>query len=329
MMTDRDHILNAAMPRPETKGAENVRLGRLNAAGPIMLAPIAGFTDSPFRRIARRYGAGLVVTELISADGIVRMNRKTAELLRFAPEERPIAVQIFGNRPDVIAEAAARVEELGPDCIDLNMGCPARRVCGSGSGAALLLEPKKIYGIASEVVKRVGLPVSAKIRIGWDAGFMTYRETARALEDAGVSFITVHGRTKAQGYGGTADWNVIAEIASVSRVPIVGNGDIRSHEEAWQRLASSGCRAVMIGRGALGNPWVFSGEAPSLPDIAAQIVEHLEMMLSHYGDRGLILMRKHAAHYLRRFHGARHLRSLLVTAEDVSTFCEIVRALRS
>ena len=320
--------MNASIHRPETKGGEGVRLGRLNAAGPLMLAPIAGFTDSPFRRIARRYGAGFVVTELISAEGIVRMNRKTAGLLRFAPEERPLAVQIFGNRPDVVAEAAARVEEMGPDCIDLNMGCPARRVCGSGSGAALLLEPKKIYAIVSSVAKRVRLPVSAKIRIGWDERTLTYRETVRALEDAGVSFITVHGRTKAQGYGGTADWNTIAEIASASRVPIVGNGDIRSHEQAWQRLASSGCRAVMIGRGALGNPWIFSGEAPGLPEIAAQILDHLDMMLSHYGDGGLILMRKHAAHYLRRFHGARHLRSLLVTAEDVSTFREILRAIR-
>lgn len=316
------------MHRPEPKGTEGVRLGRLHAAGPIMLAPIAGFTDSPFRRIARRYGAGLAVTELISAEGIVRMNRKTAELLRFAPDERPLAVQIFGNRPEAVAEAASRVEELGPDCIDLNMGCPARRVCGSGSGAALLLEPKKIYAIASSVVKRVRLPVSAKIRIGWDERTMTYRETVRALEDAGISFITVHGRTKAQGYGGTADWNVITEIASTSRVPIVGNGDIRSHEQARQRLASSGCRAVMIGRGALGNPWIFSGEAPGLPEIAAQIVEHLDMMLTHYGERGLILMRKHAAYYLRRFHGARRLRSLLVTAEDVSTFRGIVHALR-
>jgi len=293
-----------------------IKLGNISAAGKIMLAPVAGFTDSPFRRIARRHGAGLVVTELISAEGIVRANRKTMDLLAFREDERPVAIQIFGNNPAVMADAAAIVEGLGPDMIDINMGCPARRICASGSGAALLLEPKKIRDIAEQMVKRVRLPVTAKIRIGWDQGSLNYPDIVKALEDAGVSMIFVHGRTRAQQYGGNADWNVIRDIAATSRLPIVGNGDIRSHEEALTRMEFSGCPAVMIGRGAIGNPWIFSGAAPAISEVTSAIKEHLDMMLDYYGDRGIILMRKHFVRYIHAFPGAKHIRRDLVVATE-------------
>jgi tRNA-dihydrouridine synthase B len=293
-----------------------INLGTITAAGPLMLAPIAGFFDSPCRRIARRHGAGLTVTELVSAEGIVRMNRKTADLLRFHPEERPIAIQIFGNRPDLMAEAAAIAEGLGPDFIDINMGCPARRICNSGSGAALILDPDMMHDIAAAMVKRVKLPVTAKIRIGWDDERRGYRDGVKALEDAGVAAIFVHGRTRAQQYAGTADWDVITEIAEMARVPVVGNGDIRSHAEALERMASSGCPAVMIGRGAIGNPWIFSGREPSFAEVVAQIKEHLDVMIDFYGDRGIMLMRKHIVRYIHAFRGARHVRRDLVVSED-------------
>lgn len=279
-----------------------------------MLAPIAGFTDSPYRRIALRHGAGLAVTELVSAEGIVRMNRKTAELLRFHEEERPIAIQIFGNRPEVMADAAAVVEGLGPDLIDINMGCPARRICNAGSGAALLLEPKKMFAIASAITARVRLPVTAKIRIGWDHENLTYRDAVKALEEAGVACIFVHGRTRAQQYGGAADWDVIREIVGRASVPVVGNGDITTHGEALDRMEQSGCRAVMIGRGALGNPWIFSGEAPAIAEVVALVKEHLDLMIEFCGERGIILMRKHFVRYIHAFPGARTLRKELVTA---------------
>ncbi len=291
-----------------------IDIGHVRSASRLMLAPIAGFADSPFRRIARRHGAGLVVTELISAEGIVRRNRKTMELAYFHEEERPIAIQIFGNNPEIMSEAAVVVESLEPDMIDINMGCPARRICASGSGAALLLDPKKINTIASSIVKRVHIPVSAKIRLGWDHSSLSYSDTTRALEDAGVSMIFVHGRTRAQQYGGTADWNIIRDIASRARVPIVGNGDIHSYGDAVEKMEFSGCQAVMIGRGAIGNPWIFSGKQPSIEEVVDQIKGHLDLMIELHGDRGIMLMRKHFVHYIHAFHGARHIRKDLVMA---------------
>ncbi|HPA73110.1 MAG TPA: tRNA-dihydrouridine synthase family protein, partial [Spirochaetota bacterium] len=231
--------------------------------GSLILAPMAGYTDSVYRRIARRHGAALTVTELISAEGIVRLNKKTKKLLHFTDAERPLGIQIFGNSPEVMGEAARAVGEMGPDLIDINMGCCSQKVCQSGMGAALLKDPAALGRIAESVVKSVRLPVSAKIRIGWDFASRNYREVVSALEGAGVDFITVHGRTRSQMYSGEADWDIIGEIASASRLPIVGNGDIGSHGEALRRLAESGCAAVMVGRGAVGNPWVFSGKAPS------------------------------------------------------------------
>jgi nifR3 family TIM-barrel protein len=304
-----------------------INLGNITAAGRLMLAPVAGFTDSPYRRIARRYGAGLVVTELISAEGIVRANRKTMDLLSFSEDERPVAIQIFGNNPDVMAEAGAIAEGLGPDIIDINMGCPARRICASGSGAALLLEPKKAHDIAEQIVKRVKIPVTAKIRTGWDHNSLNYTDLVKALEDAGVSMIFVHGRTRAQQYGGSADWDVIREIAEMSRVPIVGNGDIRSYEDALKRMEFSGCPAVMIGRGAIGNPWIFSGATPSMASVVAAIKEHLDMMIECYGDRGIILMRKHFVRYIHAFPGAKHIRRDLVVATDRDEIYRILDSL--
>lgn len=292
-----------------------------------MLAPIAGFTDSPFRRIARQHGAGLVVTELVSAEGIVRNNRKTMDLLGFHEDERPVAIQIFGNRGDLMAEAAVIVESLGPDIIDINMGCPARRICTSGSGAALLLDPHKIYGIVSGIVKRVRIPVTAKIRIGWDHDSLNYSDTVKALEDAGVSMITVHGRTRAQQYGGHADWSVIREIAEMAHVPIVGNGDIRSYDEARERMVFSGCQAVMIGRGAIGNPWVFSGRSPSPAEMVGIIKKHMDYMIEVHGERGIILMRKHFVRYIHAFRGAKHIRKDLVVATDYGVVVGILNSL--
>lgn len=293
-----------------------IDFGNIKAASRLMLAPIAGFTDSPYRRIARRHGAGLVVTELISAEGVVRKNMKTLDLAVFHEEERPVAIQIFGNDPDIMSEAAVIVESLGPDIIDINMGCPARRICASGSGAALLMNPKKIYDIAGSMVKSVRIPVTAKIRLGWDHDSLSYSDTIRALQDAGVSMIFVHGRTRAQQYGGAADWNVIQDIVTRSQIPIVGNGDISSYQEANKRMEFSGCPAVMIGRAAIGNPWIFSGRSPSMLEVVNQIKEHLDLMLDLYGERGIMLMRKHFVRYIHAFRGAKHIRQDLVIATE-------------
>jgi nifR3 family TIM-barrel protein len=283
-------------------------------AGKLVLAPMAGFTDSPYRRIARRHGAALVYTELVSAEGIVRENRKTQDLTRFTAEERPIAIQLFGKDPSVMAEAARRVEALGPDLIDINMGCCAPRVCSGGSGAGLLLDPAHAGAIAAAVAGAVRLPVSVKIRIGWDDSSRNYRELIPRIEDAGISLVAVHGRTRAQKYAGKADWEAIAEIASLSRLPVIGNGDILSYSDALERLGSSGCTAVMVGRAAIGNPWIFNGTRPSDSGLAGEVRTHLGLMSEFYGERGIVLMRKHLARYFHGFRNAARLRGELVRA---------------
>ncbi len=280
--------------------------------GRSVLAPMAGFTDSPFRRIARRHGAALVYTELISAEGITRGNRKTFDLMRYHPEERPIAIQLFGKEAHVMAEAARRVEQLGPDLIDINMGCCAPRVCSGGSGAGLLQDPALAGEIASAVTAAVRLPVSVKIRIGWDESTRNYRELVPRLEDAGVSLIAVHGRTRAQKYTGSADWEAISAITASSKLPVIGNGDIQSHQEALYRLKTSGCAAVMIGRSAVGNPWIFNGKSPSASELAGEVRIHLALMNEFYGEAGIILMRKHLARYFHGFRNAARLRGALV-----------------
>ena len=288
----------------------------LNLKSPLLLAPIAGYTDSPFRKICIKHGCGLTMTELISAEGIIRNNKKTMELLSFTDEERPMAIQIFGKKPEVMAEAASVVTLMKPDFIDINMGCPARKVCGSGSGAFLLKDPDLIFRITESVVKSTSIPVTAKIRTGWDENSLNYMEVARALESAGASFITVHGRTRAQQYSGFADWNIIQEICSEVKVPVVGNGDIDSYEKAFEMMKFSGCAAVMIGRGAIGNPWIFSGIKPEIPEIISQVKEHLELMMEEYGGRGIHMMRKHIVKYINGIKNAAKARTLLVRAAD-------------
>ncbi|MCX7678325.1 MAG: tRNA dihydrouridine synthase DusB [Spirochaetes bacterium] len=295
---------------------KRISLGRLRIASPLVLAPMAGYTDSPFRRIARTHGAGFTVTELISAEGIVRGNAKTKKLLIFTESERPIGIQIFGNDVNVMETAAQIVETFLPDFIDINMGCCAPKVCNVGMGAALLKDVTLLGKIAKKVVRAVHVPVSAKIRLGWDFTNLNYREVIHALEDSGVDFITVHGRTRSQMFSGKSDWNAISQIASFSKVPIIGNGDIASYAEAIARLKESNCAAVMIGRGAIGNPWIFSGKLPTFEERIKQIIHHIDLMISMYGEYGIILMRKHLVKYIHGFRGAALFRNQLLHAKE-------------
>lgn len=293
-----------------------IDLGKIKLASPLVLAPIAGYTDSPFRKICVRHNCGLTMTELISAEGIVRKNKKTMDFLTFSDEERPLAIQIFGSKPEIMGEAASVVESLKPDVVDINLGCPARKVCGSGNGAYLLKDPDLIFRITEKVVKNTTIPVSAKIRTGWDHNSLNYMEVVKALEAGGVTFITVHGRTREQQYSGLADWNIIREICAESEVPVIGNGDIDSYAKAFEMMEYSGCKAVMIGRGALGNPWIFSGETPDVPEIIKQIKEHFNLMFAEYGDRGIHLMRKHIVKYIHGIKNAARARSSIITASN-------------
>jgi len=254
------------------------------------------------------------MTELISAEGIIRKNSKTMDLLDFSDQERPIAIQIFGKNPDAMGKAASVVESLHPDVIDINMGCPAKKVCGSGNGASLLKDPDLVFRITESVVKNTSIPVSAKIRTGWDDNSLNYIEVVKALEAGGITFITVHGRTRAQQYSGLADWNIIRDICRESVVPVIGNGDIDSHEKAIEMMKFSGCKAVMIGRGAIGNPWIFSGKIPDVHEIIAQVKEHFDLVIDEHGERGLHMMRKHIVKYIHGIKNASKARSAIIIA---------------
>ena len=304
-----------------------ITIGKISLKSPLVLAPISGYTDSPFRKIAAKHGAGFTMTELVSAEGIVRNIKNVVELMDFSDEERPLGIQIFGNRADVIAEAAAIAESLKPDFIDINMGCPARNVVGSGSGSALIVDPLKAESVADAVVRRVKIPVSVKIRIGWDDSSRNYMEVSKRLEGTGISFLIVHGRTRSQFYSGKADWNAITEICSELKIPVIGNGDIISGKEAELRISESGCSAVMTGRGALGNPWIFSGAEHDLSMMKSQLREHYNLMVDYYGHRGIILMRKHSVKYIHNFKNASRVRSMMIRSENLDEIYEALEIL--
>jgi tRNA-dihydrouridine synthase B len=292
---------------------------------PLVLAPLAGYTDMPFRELCKEHGASLGFTELISAEAVVRNNRKTFKLMEISGEERPVGIQLFGKDPETLIHAAAIAEKLyNPEIIDLNCGCSVAKVSGHGSGAALLKDPLLIAKIISGIKSKVTCHVSAKIRLGWEDSNKNYRDVVAALCDSGVSFITVHGRTRAQKFSGYSDWDTIAKIASFSPVPIIGNGDIDSYETAMKRLKDSGCKAVMIGRAAIGNPWIFSGETPSLLLRAKTARSHFAAMTAYYGDYGIILARKHLSRYFHGFDRAAALRGELVQAETAAKVLRII-----
>ncbi len=287
------------------------------------MAPIAGYTDSPFRKICRSKGCGLTVSELISAHGIVRKNEKTLKMLKFTEEERPFGIQIFGKEMETMADAAQMVEELRPDFIDINLGCPARKVCNSGSGAALARDPRLVEKITGKITQKCSIPITAKIRIGWDDREKNYMDIVHALEEGGISMIAVHGRTRAQMYSGRADWHAIEEIKSSTSLPVIGNGDIATHAMAISKMKETGVDGVMIGRGALGNPWIFSGENPSLEEIRSMISCHIDLMTELHGDYAIKLMRKHIAAYIHGFANSAKIRQEVMqyTAKEEVMAC--------
>jgi tRNA-dihydrouridine synthase B len=304
-----------------------MNIGALAIDPPFVLAPLAGYTDSPARRLARRFGASMVWTEMVSAEGAIRGGDKTLELLRFHSEERPICVQLFGARPEAMARAAALVERLAPDAIDLNVGCPARKVVKGGAGAALMRAPDLLSEIAEAVVGATSLPVTAKIRSGWDEDSVNAVEIAALLEDRGVAAVVVHPRTRAQGFSGVSDWSVISDVRRAVAIPVIGSGDVSGPADAVRMLSKTSCDGVMIGRAAVGNPWVFrecaellaSGHVPPPPELRERIttvIDHLDMMVESKGERrGVFEMRKHIVAYFRGFPGASRLRSELVRME--------------
>ncbi len=254
--------------------------------GRALLAPLAGVSNLPFRLIARSFGCSFAFTEMISANGLIRKSDKTFEYLRTCTEDRPLGVQIFGADSIIIAEAAKIVESKGADLIDINMGCPVKKVIKAGAGAVLMKEPDRVGRIIRAAKKAVGVPVTVKIRSGWNPSSVNAVEIARIAEDAGADAIIVHARTANQGFGGVANWNIIAQVKKAVSIPVIGNGDIRQPRDAVRMLRETFCDAVMVGRGALGNPWIFKGIIQLCSDKTEEYVpcleERLKTIKSHW-----------------------------------------------
>ena len=282
-------------------------------AGRIFLGPMAGVTDMPFRILCREQGADLIYTEMVSAKGIHYNNTNTKDMLKVDERERPVAMQIFGSEPDIMAETAKRIEELNFDIFDINMGCPVPKVVNNGEGSALMKNPKLAGAIVEAIVKVVKKPVTVKIRKGFGADDRNAPEFAHVLEESGAAAVAVHGRTREQYYSGKADWDIIADVKQKVGIPVIGNGDIFSPKDAVKMFEYTGCDAVMVARGVQGNPWLFrnikhyldSGEElgkPGFDEVFGMIVRHLKMLTDLKGEWTAVReMRKHVAWYTEGF----------------------------
>jgi tRNA-dihydrouridine synthase B len=296
--------------------------------GDLILSPMDGYSDLPFRAVCRELGSAVSYTEFINALDILQGHPFIHQKLAFLPSEQPVIFQIFDNEPRRLLEVALRLREYGPAAIDINLGCSSKNVSGRGAGAGLLRTPLKIARIFRLLSRALDIPVTAKIRLGWDEDSRNYLLVARIIQENGGALIAVHGRTRQQGYKGLADWDAIAEIRQAVSVPVIANGDVRTVADVERIKAHTNCPAVMIGRGAVGNPWIFSRldrEQVPFAEVRKVLRRHLELSQYFYGpERGLVVFRKHARRYLAPFALPRETHDQLMTTTDTAEFLDLV-----
>lgn len=321
--------------------AKALQIGNVRLDNNIILAPMAGVTDLPFRLLCREMGAGLVCMEMVSAKAIYYNNKNTEGLMEVHPEERPSSLQLFGSDPDIIAEMAKRIEERPFDILDFNMGCPVPKVVNNGEGSALLKNPALAREILTKLVKAVEKPVTVKIRKGFDDDHINAVEMAKIAEDCGVAAIAVHGRTREQYYSGKADWDIIRQVKEAVQIPVIGNGDVVSGETAAALVKETGCDGIMVGRGSQGNPWIFreiaeyleTGHCPEKPSIEEKrrlLLRHADLQLQYKGEyTGVREMRKHLSWYTFGMPGSAKFRARINAMETMEELRDSIQTIFS
>lgn len=313
-----------------------LKIGNVELPNPLILAPMAGVTDLPFRFLCREQGAGLVCMEMVSAKAVSFHNKNTEKLMQTSPEEHPVSLQLFGSEPDIISEIAREIEERPFDILDLNMGCPVPKIVGNGEGSALMREPKLVEAIVSKTVRATKKPVTVKIRKGFDEDHVNAVEIAKIAEASGAAAVAVHGRTREQYYAGQADWDIIRQVKEAVKIPVIGNGDVDSPQKAKELLTETGCDGIMIGRAARGNPWIFHQiltyletgeleEKPSMETVREMILRHARMQVEYKGDyTGIREMRKHVSWYTTGYPHSARLRARINSVESLGELEELI-----